>query len=170
MERIVVVLVLLSCLALVGCRGDAGNEMEALEKKLKGNPEDLATREVLMDHYFKLSGSSESAREAWKRHTAWLVKNSSTEEFSGFPFPSLDPLDQQEEAKLASELWLEIVDANKDNAMILGKAAHFFSIHGPSKAKELLERAIELEPDNPKWKDYHDRLFKSNYMEKIGDE
>ena len=170
MERLVVVLVLLLCFVLVGCRGDTGNEIEALEKKLKANPQDLATREALMDHYFELSGDSESARKAWKKHAVWLVKNSEEEEFSGFPFPSLDPLDQQEEAKLASELWLEIVDKNKDDARILGKAAHFFSIHGPSEAKELLERAIELEPDNPKWQDYHDRLFKSNYMGKTGDE
>jgi hypothetical protein len=164
MERLVVVLVLLCCFVLVGCRGDEGNEIEVLERKLKENPQDLVTREALMDHYFGLSGSSESARVAWKKHAVWMVKNSSKEEFSGFPFPSLDPLDQQEEAKLASELWLEIVDANKDDAKVLGKAAHFFSFHSLSKAKELLERAIELEPDNPKWQDYHDRLFKSNYM------
>jgi hypothetical protein len=70
---------------------------------------------------------------------------------AGTPFTGLHRLPRDRGYEKGRAAWLRQVEANPDDAVILGNAASFFINNDNTKAGELLRRARDLDPGNPEW-------------------
>jgi tetratricopeptide (TPR) repeat protein len=129
----------------------SSKEAEALEEKVKVNPNDLPSRTQLLGYYFLRAQKLSSARKARQPHVMWIIRNSPDSEIAGLPFAQLDPILDGELYYEAEKLWLRQVETHKKNAAILGNAANFVLIYNREAAEKLLKMAQAIEPNNPKW-------------------
>lgn len=144
----------------------SSQEAENLEEKLKGNPNDLSMRTILLAYY---EGKHESqVREAKQRHILWIIENHPESEIAGTPeCQVLEPLNQDhfDEAK---KLWLKQVDLHKNNADVLGNAARFFSLSDKELAEGLLKQAETLDRKNSEWPERLGDLYSSELEDTFG--
>jgi len=136
------------------------DEADNLEKALQGNPDDFASRMKLLGYYFGKQFKSESARKARQKHVLWVIKNHPDYKIAGLPYVNLAPVMDKETYYEAKTLWLKQVEAYKDNVSVLENAANFLLIFDHEIAENLLLKAKELEPENPKWPERLEFLHK----------
>jgi beta-lactamase regulating signal transducer with metallopeptidase domain len=122
-----------------------------LEAGLKANPEDLATREILLDYYLWNRPSSPAAinshRASYSSNVLWLIAHHPDSDLVGrHVIPaSIDPAGSLE----ATRLWLPLVEKPDAPAAVLGNAGIHFCVSDPVLGEQLLQRARTLEPDQP---------------------
>lgn len=126
-------------------------EAQRLEEELQANPEDLAARIRLLGWYTKNQFASSAAREARPKHIFWIIQNRPEAQIAETPEVWLDPILDKDAYEQAKTLWLQQTKAQETNAIVLGNAADYFLIHDREIAKDLLEKAQTLEPENPEW-------------------
>ena len=144
----------------------SSQEAENLEEKLKGNPNDLSMRTILLAYYF---GKYESqVREAKQKHILWIIENHPESEIAGSPeCQVLEPLNQ-DHFNEAKKLWLKQVDLHKNNADVLGNAASFFLLSDKELAEGLLKQAETLDPQNSEWPERLGNLYSSELEDTFG--
>jgi hypothetical protein len=127
-------------------------EAEQLEEHVGQGPEDLWLRIVLIGCY-QLKCQSETARSKLRGHILWIVENVPESSIAGklgsFCFGELK--DRGEFYDQVKRLLLGVVTANPQNALLLGRAAEFFTLLDEVWSGELLRKAKAIEPENPKW-------------------
>jgi tetratricopeptide (TPR) repeat protein len=123
-------------------------DVEKLEKKLAEKPDDVEARLRLLNHY-RMNRTPE-AQTARMPHALWILENApesmvaSSESFvSKQRFPD-------EYAKIG-KIWTKHLEDNPKSAKIAGNAAAFFGGEDRARAEELLKKAKELDPKNPRW-------------------
>lgn len=119
---------------------------EPLERRLASSPDDLTSRVVLLSLYCIVRDVPPESVAACRRHALWLLENVSPESAvatSARPHPS-----DTEGFELCKRFWSQKLDQFPDSAQILKNAATFFH-RDRMLVGTLLERARELEPDDP---------------------
>ncbi len=133
-------------------------EVDALEAKLVGDPENLTARLDLVAYY----GFRDRAAKA--RHVLWIIEHHPEFSVNGCEM-SLDPVMDESAYRQGKALWLQNVKNKPTNAVILGNAAAYFNIYDNAAAEDMLIRAQNLEPQNPAWSEQMGQLYK---LEMIG--
>lgn len=134
-----------------------------LESHLKSNPKDMHSRMKLVVYYYHQKRDMPKYQKAYWRHVLWIVKNRPLSEFITSPHVSLDPDDATDTYKRASALWKKHIESQPDNPDIYGNAADFFSGEDDERAARYLRKAMELEPESPRWPKRLGKLFQSRY-------
>jgi hypothetical protein len=129
-------------------------DASVLEERLKKNPDDLTARDRLIMYYFQATITSRSLELEEKReqHIFWLIEHHPDSEFAGSPEAMIQPLgfsrgtDAYQQAK---QIWLKQIESHPDNLRIVLNGARFVSLWDPKLGRELLEKALTLDPGNP---------------------
>jgi hypothetical protein len=83
-------------------------------------------------------------------HVLWIIEHAPESDWADHPGLLHEPAPA--DLDRARGLWLAHVEANPRNPTILAHAARFFLPDDRNRAEQLLERAVELEPDDPNWR------------------
>jgi len=126
---------------------------QKLEEGLKTNPDNLAAREQLLKYYFQAMVKSRSIELEKKRerHILWLIEHAPDSQLAGSPEAEILPVgisgstDAYEQGK---QLWLAQVQDHPGDARILANAAQFLLLSDRNIARDLLQKALNLDPSN----------------------
>src|SRR5581483_732491 len=137
-------------------KGSKLSQAEAgrLEIAVANNPNDVASRTLLLGYY---NSVNRSYTEPKRNHVFWLIKNRPDSEIAGLPAAHLSSGYFQGRA-----LWLEQVEAQSSNRAVVLNAARFLDRKDiGSVAEKLLTLANDLAPDEF---EYGERLGHYYYL------
>ena len=126
-------------------------DAEKLEEQLKNEPNDPVTRAKLLGFYFPLRFTSEQAKQPYSQHVFWVIENKPDSNIAGSPYTGLNQILEGQAYLQAKKLWLQQIDKDPNNPMVIGNAANFFLLNDSNLAESLFKKAQSLEPKNPKW-------------------
>ena len=144
--------------AMAGIKLEA-DQANGLEEDVVKKPDDVPARCKLLGYYFMKRQSSVEAKNAFRGHVLWIVKNLPDSEIAGTPFCDLDPITDADGYRDAKKLWREQIESHAKDAVVLGNAAHFFFLHDQELAEKLIKEAKVLEPSKPEWPDLLGHLY-----------
>lgn len=135
---------------------DAGSELsepqaQALETKLKNQPDDVATRTQLLGYYWWDRIREVDARQRHADHVLYLIEHTPTSEVLGLPHGTLEPHFVPRAYTDGSRLWEGHLKAEVVDVAVLRNAANYWGRHETVNATKALERAMEKEPESPEW-------------------
>ena len=122
-----------------------------LEERTKKNPDDAESHAKLLGYLLAQRHDSAEARESFREHALWMIRNRPADDFAGTPFCKIDPVLDPDGYGKARDLWMQQVDAAPQSAPVLANAAQFFLLRDRKRAEDLLQRAGAADPTNPKW-------------------
>jgi tetratricopeptide (TPR) repeat protein len=128
-------------------------DAKALEEGLKTKPDDLPAREKLVMYYYQAQLKSRAPELEEKRegHVFWVIEHHPESELAGSPEAEIMPMSfigSIEGYQRGKQLWLEQVEKHPDNKQILENASNFLLFSDRKTARELLEKALALDPGN----------------------
>jgi tetratricopeptide (TPR) repeat protein len=126
-------------------------DAEKLEEQLKNEPNDLVTRTKLLGFYYSQRITSGKAKESHSQHVFWIIKNKPDSNIAGSPYTAINQILDDQAYLQAKKLWLQQIDKDSNNPMVIGNAANFFLLNDSNLAESLFKKAQSLEPKNPKW-------------------
>ena len=134
----------------------AGGKLNAkqaakLEEESQRNPDDIAIRTKLLGYYFSKQYKDPSAKAARQSQILWLIENAPESEVLGVPEGLLNKILTPDAYSKGKEAWLKQLQEQPKNLMILKNSANFFLQQDRELAKQSIEKAKAIEPDNPKW-------------------
>ncbi len=135
-------------LAVEGARLSA-DEVADLEKKLLQTPDDLAARTQLLGFYF--TNRSGEASQARVEHVVWIILNHPDSPIAGTPYAHINAILESDAYARARSAWMQQIELHENDALVHGNAAKFFTLSDRELAKELLEKASELDPADARW-------------------
>jgi len=128
-------------------------EARRIAYRIRKNEGDLRSRGLLLGYYSKLRYSSETADKARSEIILWLIENQ--------PFHPVcrrwckltdTAIPDESVLQKAEALWSKQVELFPCNPQVMVNAGWFFYwLRQAKKAKQLLSKAISVEPDNPLW-------------------
>ena len=124
-----------------------------LETQLAADPNLMNIRAQLIGYYSSRQFDSDSDREMLERHALWVIEHAPASALAGSHDIHLDPIINPGTYTKAKRLWLSHAEQRPKDTVILGSAADFFLIHDRGQAEALLNKCIEIEPDNSHWKE-----------------
>jgi len=145
-------------------RGLTEDEINSLEKKVQEQPDELPSKIKLLGYYGPKQFESTEARKARQKIILWIIQNCPELVLAGTPECYLEPSLDMESYFEAKKLWLEQVETNGNNPIIIGNAADFLLLNNRDIAKDLLEKAKKLEPNNPEWNKRIARFYELGRM------
>lgn len=127
---------------------------KALEEGLKNFPDNFAARKTLIEYYFvaKLGTDDPKLEERRQEHVFWLIEHRPESMIAGSPEAGILPFDSSgntEGYQHGKELWLDQVNQHPDKPQILKNAARFVLLWDRKLARELLEKALLIDPNDP---------------------
>ena len=137
-------------LTMIGGRLTA-EEAKSLEKEIKQNPGDVASRTKLLGYYSGKQFKNQSAREAKQKHVLWLILKSPESEVLGLPYGTLNAILNADGYSQGKKAWIDQLKRKPKNLKLLDHSSRFFLHHDRELAKESLQKAQSLDVDNPKW-------------------
>ena len=147
--------------------GLSPEQAQALEDKIKTNPEDTAARTQLLDHYSRLQFRSAEARQARQGHILWMIDHHPESDVRG-PSMSLDPRFDGAAYEEGKKLWLKQVQVHPENLSILDHAANYLLLVDRDAAEELWKKAESSEPANPRWPEKLAHLYNLSAITRDG--
>ncbi len=133
-------------------RSLTAEQAQALEQKLKDSPDDVVARHKLLGYYFAARIKDRSTRGAAIPHVLWLIEHHPDSVILGLPYGEVDAILHPVEYAAARGMWLKHLDgACKENVVVIGNAASFFTLHDSALAASLFRRAAALEPKEARW-------------------
>jgi tetratricopeptide (TPR) repeat protein len=144
-------------------------QANALEEKLVTNPNNLAVREQLIRYYFNASLSSRAVDLEQKReqHILWLIEHQPESELAGSPEADILPMGingSTDFYQLGKQRWLEQAKKYPNNPRVLMNAAQFLFPVDQNTARDLLEKALTLDPGNPEISSKLAQLYEQQRM------
>jgi tetratricopeptide (TPR) repeat protein len=129
-------------------------EAKALEDGLNNKPDNLTAREKLITYYFNAVVTSQNSELEGKReqHVFWLIEHHPESDLAGEPEASIDPMGEfgsTEAYQRGKQLWLQEVENHPENPRVLCNAAQFLTLSDGKTAREFLEKAWALDPNDP---------------------
>lgn len=128
-------------------------EVAQLEDHLSKEPGDMEARTKLLGYYQMRRFGPDGNPTKRNENILWIIQHHPEAEIAGLPQTFIDPKLDASGYEQAKTAWLDAVKQHPQNASVLGNAAHFFLISEHKQAEELLEKAIQAAPDDPKWAD-----------------
>jgi hypothetical protein len=135
----------------LNARDLSDDDIASLEAAARDNPDDLVLRIGLLGYYSQRQYVSEAARQARAGHALTVIERWPRSHVAGTPWTDFHAGPGAPDRDKARAVWLQQIEANPDDPIIMGNAAKFFLIHDGARAGELLRRARDLEPDNAEW-------------------
>jgi len=131
----------------------AAKDAKALEDLVAANPDNLPAREQLINYYFIASLTTKTAeiQEKREQHVFWLIEHHPESELAGSPQAGIMPTDvagSTEGYQHGKQLWLAQVEKNSSNQRILRNAAQYLALFDGKVSRELLQKAVELDPSD----------------------
>jgi tetratricopeptide (TPR) repeat protein len=126
-------------------------QANALEEKVKGEPDDADSRAQLLWYYFNKQITQPATIEARRAHVLWMIHNRPADHFTGSPPCSIEFEIDPVGYAAAKELWEQQAVNTPRSAAVLGNAAAFMRMHDPADAEDLLKRAESADPTDPHW-------------------
>ncbi len=128
-------------------------EVEALEAHLESDPQDLSTRARLLGYYGDLSRYSEpSSRIRLRPLLTWVIRNEPKSQLLG-PLDSqmleLDPYFDAAGYREGKQAYLEHLEKQPNDLILLQRIAEFVNIEDQDLAIELLQKAQSIDSSNP---------------------
>jgi len=153
-------------------------QAKAAEEKLQSDPDNLTLRAALIRYYFRamLASRKEDIEAKREPHIFWLIEHHPDSRLAGSPEARIDPIgfmgsvDSYQHGK---ELWLAQAEKHPDSARVLENAAAFVSLHERKLGRELLEKALALDPTNLQAASLlaqsydHERMYTQSPEEKV---
>jgi len=129
------------------------DDAKALEDSLLNNPDSLFVRAKLIHYYFEAGLSSQSHEFEAKRaqHVFWLIEHHPEAILAGSLDAGLETFgsDQNKDAfQRAKELWMQQIEKHADDLQVLHNAAQFLSFSDSKATLEVLQKAVDIDPDN----------------------
>jgi hypothetical protein len=129
----------------------SAEDAKAFEEGLKALPDNFAARKTLIQYYFVAEMSSHDAKleERRQEHVFWLIEHRPESEFAGSPdaeIMAIEPMGSSDGYRRGKQLWLEQANLHADKAEILKNAAKFVLLWDRPLARELLQKALLLDP------------------------
>jgi len=126
-------------------------DAKALEEGLKTNPDNLAARQELIRYYFMemLTSREPELEEKREQHVFWLIEHHPESELAGSPEAEILPMDFSESSEgyqHGKQLWLQEAEKHPDDLRVLRNAGQFLSLFDRKIGRELLEKALALDP------------------------
>jgi tetratricopeptide (TPR) repeat protein len=133
-------------------QGQAMTEQEAAaaEAHVAENPTDLETRHKLLG-YYKVH-MSEAMVERKSDQVLWFIRNRPEDPILATAYADLQMPLEYKTWELAKAAWEEQIEAMPKNPRVLTNAARMAMRKEREMVTDLLQRACDLEPDNPEWK------------------
>jgi hypothetical protein len=133
--------------------GMSADDAKALEEMLIINPNSLYVRGKLIHYYFEAGIKSRSSEFEGKREQQvfWLIENHPEAELAGSPEAGIlgfDSKEDQEAFEHAKGLWMQAIIQHPQDLRVLHNAAEFLSLSDPEAALEVLQKAMELNPND----------------------
>jgi hypothetical protein len=133
--------------------GITAEEAQALEEGLKTNPDNQAAQEKLIDYYFVTALTSRAPDLEVKReeHIFWIIEHHPESELAGSPEADIQPIGSSqgtEGYQRGKQLWLTQVEKYPDNLKVIRNAAEFVTLWDMPLGRELLEKALRLDPND----------------------
>ena len=145
------------------------DQARELEDAVKQEPDDLESRVELLAYSMTREGSPH-ARKARQAHVIWLIENQPRNPIFGTGYAGLDQVRDGDTYDLAKSLWGKHVGANPKDKLILGNSSAFLLLGRRDEAQALLERCLQLEPNNEVWHQRLAQLLRLNMNGSSGDE
>jgi tetratricopeptide (TPR) repeat protein len=123
------------------------DEVQKLEKKVFDKPDNIEARLRLLNHY-RMDRSTDG-RAARYVHVLWFIENAPESDVAGSEFFSKRMMPELFEK--ADKLWAKHLAENPKSAKIAANAARFYTAEDKDRAEELLKKAQELDPKNPRF-------------------
>lgn len=156
-------------LAMAG-RKLSADAARSLETQVKAAPGDVAARTQLLGYYELLAFSSPDAKEARQQHILWLIRNRPEAPILSTPSARLDMHLDSSAYEEGRKAWLDQVESQPKNAVILGGAAAYLLLNDSDAAASLYQRAEAVEPQNPEWSHHLGHLYSLGLSRKTGEE
>jgi tetratricopeptide (TPR) repeat protein len=144
-------------------------QSSALEDAVKRKPDDADSRIKLLA-YLLIRQSTPEARKARQAHVIWLIENQPRSPVHGTGYAGLNALQDGDDYFAAKTLWNKQVEMNPKDTVILGNAAEFLLLGRREEAQALLERCVQIEPENEAWHRRLGHLVRLNMNRARGDE
>ena len=126
-------------------------DAERLETALAKNPDDLATRELLLIFYGRgprpASADAAARQQAHRTHVLWLIAHHPDSEL--LERHRINGASDPAGAEEGRRLWLSAIEKPGAPAAVIGNAADYFQGSDQVLAAQLFERARALQPDGP---------------------
>lgn len=130
----------------------APQAVQELEQRLKAQPDAIDIRATLVGYYFSSRFEIRDHSKNFRDHIHWLIKNRPEEPFIGSPYGQLiSGVEGAEAYAEGKRLWLENVEKNPSNLVILEHAASYLFLEDRDLAETYLKRCRDLDPENPHW-------------------
>ncbi|MYE81180.1 MAG: hypothetical protein F4X36_04920 [Gammaproteobacteria bacterium] len=128
----------------------SAEEAEALEERLRSDPDDLSARAQLVSYYQSVQWRDDANVRRYAWHLVWLAQNEPRHLLllTANIAPDRNP---SAYARIRA-IWLDLLEGAPRDTTVLGNAAAFLE-HGPDRdlALTLLERSQEIDPGNVMW-------------------
>ena len=128
----------------------SAEEAEALEERLRSDPDDLSARAQLVSYYQSVQWRDDANVRRYGWHLVWLAQNEPRHLLllTANIAPDRNP---SAYARIRA-IWRDLLEEAPRDATVLGNAAAFLE-HGPDRdlALTLLERSQEIDPGNVMW-------------------
>jgi len=126
---------------------------QKLEEGLVAKPDDLDSRILLIAYYFRARIRAEGDGGEFEKkrvpHVFWLIENCPDVQVAGSPEAGIDLAGRNPEDYLrGKQLWLQQVEKYPANARVLRNAAQYFSLWDKQLGRQLLEKALLLNPSD----------------------
>lgn len=129
-------------------------EAGALEDRLEEDPGASLTRARLLGFYFAQGATQDlnqalSARKKRLDHVLWFIRNDPESSILATPWGAFGAWEDTDQYSAARRAWLDQVESNPENLLIVYNAAKSFSIADGNLAIELMKRAQAIDHENP---------------------
>ena len=134
--------------------GITAEQAKAFEAMLDAKPDDLATREALISYYFRaaLTSRDSALEEKHEQHVFWLIEHHPESELAGSPEAGILAMgfsQSTEGYQHGKQLWLQQTTIHAGDPDILRHAAEFLLLQDGKIARDLLEKALAVDPGDP---------------------
>lgn len=145
-------------------------DVKSLEESLLSNPDSLFVRSKLIHYYFEAGLSSESPELEAKReqHILWLIEHHPESALAGSGDAQIDifaPRGSKEAFQRAKASWMQQIERHPDDLQVLHNAAQFFCFSDSKAAMEVLQRAVDLDPNDAETLDLMARVYEGERIQ-----
>ena len=125
-------------------------EAQALEERLRSDPDDLSARAQLLSYYQHAQWRDDAYARRYGWHLVWLAQNDPRHPL--LIAASIAPERNPSAYARIRAIWLDLLEEASPDSTVLGHAAAFLE-YGPDRdlALTLLERSQEIDPGNVMW-------------------
>ncbi|VGO20639.1 RNA polymerase subunit sigma-24 [Pontiella sulfatireligans] len=127
------------------------SEVEQLERALVERPDDLVGRKKLLGYYWMRQHQHPNEKPARQRQVLWIIEHAPEDDIHAMPYGQMNEFLDGAAYAAGRAAWLKQIEAQPENALILGNASAYFLQADHALAEKFLKKAAVIDPKNPEW-------------------